>query len=288
MAASQSAPAGPALLFCPGDRPDRFGKALAAADSVLIDLEDAVSPERKELARRTVREALESLPPERTVVRINSPRTEYGQADLEMLRETQARFVIVPKTEDGAEIRVAAPLSVVALCETARGVQRAPELAATEGCVALLWGGEDLTADIGGWRSRGPDGRYLPLVQYARSRVLIAAASARIPAWDGVYLALDDLEGLERECYEAVSMGFAAKAALHPTQAKVIRDAYRPSAEQVEWATRLLEAVRAAESGVTSFDGRMVDGPLITMAQAIVDTGRPRDDEAVRTRTGGD
>lgn len=261
---------GPAVLFCPGDRPDRFDKALAAADAVILDLEDAVSPDRKQLARRTVCEALAGLPAERVVVRINPPRTEEGRADLAALREAPLRFVMVPKAERPEDIQAAAPLSVVALCESARGVLAAPTLAATEGCVALMWGGEDLTADVGGLRSRGPDGNYLPLVQHARTAILLAAAAAGRPAWDGVYLDIGDLDGLAAESREAVLMGFAVKVAIHPSQATVIRDAYRPSPDQIEWARKVVDAARSAPSGVISLDGQMIDGPLIAMAEGVL------------------
>ena len=265
---------GPAILFCPGDRPDRFGKALAAADAVILDLEDAVSPARKGEAREAVCDALRHLPVDRVAVRINSPRDEAGQRDLAMLAGTQLRFLLVPKVESAAEAALA-PFSVIALCETACGVQQADDIARVPGCCALMWGGEDLTADIGGRQSRGRDGAYLSHVQYARARILVAAAAAAVAAWDGVWLDIPDLAGLERECHDAAAMGFAAKVAIHPTHAPVIRQAYRPSPERVDWARRLLGAMGEAESGVMqsgviSFEGRMVDGPLVAMARTIV------------------
>lgn len=268
--ADRTAPAGHVLLFCPADRPDRYRKALEAADAVIIDLEDAVSPDGKDRARDTLSDALSWLPLDRTVVRINSPRTETGATDLEMLLHSAARFVMVPKVESAEEIEMAAPLAVIALCETARGIQRVPLLANADGCVAVMWGGEDLTADIGGLRSRGSDGAYLPHVQYARSRTLVAAAAAGIAAWDGVYLDIADLAGLASETLDAVRMGFDAKVVIHPSHAAVVRRAYRPTDDQVRWAGELMEVVRAARSGVTTFDGRMVDGPLIQMAKNIL------------------
>jgi len=270
-------PVGPAMLFCPADRPDRYAKALKAADTVLIDLEDAVSLEHKDRARSLVRAALEWLPVNRVVVRINSPRTDLGRADLDMLTRSPARFVMVPKVESAEEIQMAAPLSVVALCETAAGVQQAPVLARSEGCVAMMWGGEDLTADIGGRRSRADDCTYLPHVQYARTRILLAAAAAHVAAWDGVYLNIPDLAGLDTESRVAVDMGFDAKAIIHPTHADIVRRAYYPSEDRLQWAEQLLHAVGAADSGVITFEGRMVDGPLIRMAQTILEaTGSPR------------
>lgn len=133
-----------------------------------------------------------------------------------------------------------------------------------------MWGGEDLIADIGGRRSRRGDGSYLPVVTHARSAVLLAAAAADIPAWDGVYLALDDLDGLAVETDDAVAMGFAAKVAIHPKQVAVIRAAFGADPATVTWARDLLAAADAAGAGVFRFRGRMVDGPLIAQARAIV------------------
>lgn len=274
--ANAQVPPGPVILFVPADRPDRYAKALNAADSIIIDLEDAVAPDRKELAREMLRAHVDELPPDRTLVRVNSPRTAEGFADLQMILSSPLRFVVVPKVEDREEIVALAPLSVVALCETARGVQLAPELAATPGCVGLLWGGEDLTADIGGHSSRGPQGEYLPHVQYTRARVLIAAASARVAAWDGTFLNIADLDGLAVEAREAAAMGFTAKVAIHPSHSAVIRGAYLPSEEDEVWAHRVLAAVEAAESGVASLDGRMIDGPLLTMARNVIAATKAR------------
>jgi citrate lyase subunit beta/citryl-CoA lyase len=260
---------GPALLFCPADRPDRYAKALAAADAVVIDLEDAVGDNAKDEARQTLRDAAQWLPPERTVVRINALGTCWSAADLAMLNGTPLRNVMVPKAADPEAIAALAPLQVVALCETARGVLAAPELAEVGNCTALFWGGEDLIADIGGWRSRRDDGTYLPVVVHARTAVLLAAAAAGKPAWDGVYLAIDDLAGLAAECAEAVDMGFAAKVAIHPSHAAVIRRSFAPTDQQVEWAQALLAAA-AQTSGVSRFRGRMIDGPLVAQARAVL------------------
>jgi citrate lyase subunit beta/citryl-CoA lyase len=264
------APLGPALLFCPADRPDRYAKALAAADALVIDLEDAVGPDAKDSARQALRDAARWLPPERTIVRVNALGTAWAEADLDMLATTALRHVMVPKAADPTAVAALAPFQVVALCETARGVLAAPELAAVANCTALFWGGEDLIADIGGWRSRRDDGGYLPVVVQARTTVLLAAAAAGKPAWDGVYLAIDDLDGLAAECADAVDMGFAAKVAIHPSHAGVIRAAFTPTDQQVEWAQALLAAARQS-AGVSRFRGRMIDGPLVAQAQAVLD-----------------
>ncbi|GAF47472.1 HpcH/HpaI aldolase/citrate lyase family protein [Rhodococcus wratislaviensis] len=279
--AKQPPPSGPAILFCPADRPDRYAKALARADAVIIDLEDAVSADRKAIARAALRKELPNLPADRIVVRVNALRTTEGQLDLDLIRGSGLHSVMVPKAEDPDEIDSLSKLSVIALCETARGVSAAHEIADVGRCVGLMWGGEDLTADIGGWSSRGGDRRYLPHVDYARSRILIAAAASRIASWDGVFLDIADASGLEAESAEAVSMGFAAKVAIHPSQIPVIRKTYHPSDKQLTWATGLLSAVDDAESGVTTFNGRMVDGPMVAMARAMLAARRSRKERQV-------
>jgi citrate lyase subunit beta / citryl-CoA lyase len=264
---------GPVPLFCPADRPERFEKALAAADAVILDLEDGVGSARKDVARTAIRDALSWLPPARTVVRINPPHTDDGLSDLALLRASPITTLMVPKAERREALIDLAPFRVVAICETAAGVLAAPQLAATRNCTAIMWGGEDLIADIGGRRSRRADGSYLPVVVHARARVLLAAAAAKIAAWDGVYLTIEDLDGLRVEAEEAVAMGFAGKVAIHPSQVPVLRDAFAPSAEDVDWARAVIAASREAGDGVFRFRGRMIDGPLLSHARAIVAAG---------------
>ncbi|MQA86013.1 MAG: CoA ester lyase [Streptosporangiales bacterium] len=271
---------GPALLFCPADRPDRFAKALAAADGVILDLEDGVGVGRKQEARASLAAAAAELPADRTIVRINVPESDEGQADLAVVRSSPLDTVMLPKADDPDVVESLAPLKVVALCETARGVLAAREIAEARNCVALMWGGEDLVADIGGRRSRRADGGYLPVVTHARATILLASAAARVLAWDGVYLAIDDLAGLAAETDDAVAMGFAAKVAVHPSQVPVIRAAFSADAEAVAWARDLLEAAEQAGAGVFRFRGQMVDGPLIAQARAIVAAAGTQADQA--------
>jgi len=146
--------AGPALLFCPADRPDRFGKAAAAADLVILDLEDGVAPSDKQAARRQLLEV--PLDPERTVVRINPAGTADHQLDRAVIAETSYRTVMLAKAEQASDLRQLGSLRVIALCETALGVLNAAELAAEPATVALMWGAEDLLVSLGGRSSRHP------------------------------------------------------------------------------------------------------------------------------------
>src|SRR6476469_8547918 len=140
---------GPTLLFCPGSRPDRFDKAAARADVVILDLEDAVGPAEKDSARSAVEIALPALDPN-TIVRLNATNTPWHQADADAVRRAGGSWVMLPKTGTPQELRPLADLNVIALCETAAGVLAAPTIATEPNCAALLWGGEDLIADLGG------------------------------------------------------------------------------------------------------------------------------------------
>lgn len=266
---------GPALLFCPGNRPDRFERALRDSDATIFDLEDAVPSGAKEAARAAVLGALHDglLDVRRCIVRINPPETPEGQRDIQALRDSALETVMLPKADDPRTIAELAPWSVLALCETARGVLAAADLARVDNCVGLMWGGEDLTADIGGRASRHPAGHYLPHVEHARVTVLLAAAAAGRLSFDGVYLDVPDSDGLTSEAIEAASMGFSAKVAIHPAQVPHIRSAFAPSADDLAWATEVLEAFEQ-DTGVTTVRGRMVDEPILRQARAILSSQR--------------
>lgn len=256
---------GPALLFCPGDRPDRFAKAAERADAVVLDLEDAVAPERRSVAREAI--AAAEVDPARTLVRVNGVGTPDFEADLEAVRSTAVRTIMVPKAD--ADLPVLDGFDVVALCETAAGVLAAPELARRPEVVALMWGAEDLVASLGGTSSRHWEGRYRDVARTARSMVLLAAGAAGIAAIDAVHLDIDDLLGLRAEAEDAAASGFAATACIHPSHVPVIRAAYRPHADAIAEARRILDAA-AEHDGVFTLDGRMVDGPILRHAEAVL------------------
>ena len=259
---------GPALLFCPADRPERFAKAAERADAVILDLEDAVAPNSKTDARTHV--AASDLDPARVIVRVNAPGTADFAADLEMLRQSPFRTVMVAKAEDPTALDVFdSSFSLVALCETASGVSAAGALAAHERVSALMWGAEDLIASLGGTSSRHGSGGYRDVAKYARSRVLIEAGAQGKAAIDAVHIAIDDLEGLAREAGDAAASGFQATACIHPGQVPTIRAAYAPDPETLAWARALL-TVAEGERGVFRFDGRMIDEPLLRHARSLV------------------
>ncbi len=262
---------GPAWLFCPADRPERYRKALGRADVVVLDLEDAVAPDRKDEARRAVRHlvAEDAYDQDRTVLRVNGAHTTEHAPDAELLQATGIARVMLAKTEGADDLHRLSGHAVVALLETPLGIEKAAEIARTDGVVAVMWGADDLVAGLGGTASRRPDGGYRDVARYARSRALVAAKAVGRAALDAVYLDITDLDGLRAECEDAVAVGFDAKVAIHPDQVAVIRTAFTPSPERVTWARRLLEAV-GGDRGVTTFEGRMVDGPIYAQAERIL------------------
>ena len=258
---------GPAWLFCPADRPDRYAKAAARADVVIIDLEDAVAPADKQAAR----DALVATPldPERTVVRINPVGTEDHGPDLEALSRTPYTRVMLPKCESGEQVRSLAPLEVVALVESPLGVLAVESIAKADNTIGMMWGAEDLVASLGGTSSRRADGSYRDVARQARAMVLLAAGAAGKAAIDTVYLDIADLDGLRDEVTDAVASGFRATACIHPGQVETIRDGFQPSRAQIDDATALLEAAERT-SGVFVFHGRMVDEPALRHARATL------------------
>lgn len=259
---------GPALLFCPADRPERFRKAQDRADAIILDLEDAVLPEAKAVARRNVIDA--DIDAERVIVRVNAPGTEAFTADLDALAETDFRTVMVAKTEsaeclDAFDERY----SLIALCETARGIYAADRIAAHPLVTAMMWGAEDLVASLGGTSSRNAEGGYRDIARYARARVLLESGAHGKAAIDAVHIDIDDAEGLQREAMDAAASGFHATACIHPNQVSAIRAAYRPDDGAVTWARAVLAAA-ATERGVFRFEGRMIDEPVLRHARSVV------------------
>jgi len=263
---------GPALLFCPADRPERFQKAADRADAVILDLEDAVAPAAKAQARENVGAA--ELDADRVIVRVNAVSTDDFAADVDALRRSRFRRIMVAKAEEAAPLeRIGDEFEVIALCETAKGVAASESLAAVERVTALMWGAEDLIASMGGRSSRTVAGEYREVARYARSRVLIAAAAAGKAAIDAVHLDIADRDGLSAEAADAAASGFAATACIHPGQVDVIREAYRPAPDEAEWARRVLAAAES-ERGVFAFEGRMVDEPVLRHARTVVSRAR--------------
>jgi citrate lyase subunit beta/citryl-CoA lyase len=256
---------GPAWIFCPADRPERFEKAAAAADVVILDLEDGAGDKPK------AREAVVNTPldPARTVIRINPHGTEDQRLDLEALKRTAYTTVMLPKCEAAEQVTALAPLDVVLIVETPLGALKVSETAAAANTLGVMWGAEDLFGFIGGTANRFPDDSYRDVAKHVRSQSLLAAKAYGKLALDSVYIDIKNLDGLRVEVDDAVAVGFDVKVALHPTQVAVIRDGYAPTPEQVQWARHVLAAA-ADHRGAFAFEGIMVDAPVLRRAERIV------------------
>jgi citrate lyase beta subunit len=290
-----------ALLFIPGDSEKKIAKGLTLdVDAVILDLEDSVVPSNKAEAREIVRRALVSkqFPSQRTerLVRVNAARTGGDPPDplAAQARDITATIqgrpdgYVLPKVESAQEVEQVARLllaqeetlgfevgriQILALIETARGVVNLREIAAAhDRLTALIFGAEDLAADLGAIRStEGAE------VQYGRSAVVLHAAAFGLQAIDTPYVALDDLAGLRTEARNAMRMGFTGKLAIHPAQIAPIVEAFTPSDEEVAAAQRLIDAVRVHWSrgaGVFVYEGKMVDMPMIRAAERILARAR--------------
>ena len=279
--AAKACTLGPAVMFTPADRPERYAKALDRADAVILDLEDAVTAADRPAAREAVAAAWteresQGIDADRVVVRVNPVDTEDHAADVAMLKKTGWRTLMLAKAESAAQVdslveALGEGTRVVALCETAKGVLAAAELAAHPHVTALMWGAEDLVASMGGTSSRTVDGAYRQTVAHARSTVLLAAAAHGAAAWDAVYLNLKDPDGLAAEVEDAVAVGCRATVCLHPNQVAVVRNGYRPTDEQVARAEAILAEARN-HPGAFAFDGGMVDE--VVLAQARITLAR--------------
>lgn len=259
---------GPALLFCPADRPERYAKALERADAVILDLEDAVAPATRGAARGALIDS--DLDPARVIVRVNPVGGDDFVSDLATLSQTDYRRIMVPKAESPKRIhKIDGRFEVIALCETAKGVAQADRIASLGNVTALMWGAEDLVASLGGTSSRKPSGRYRDIARMARARVLLAAGSRGKAAIDTVHLDIADVKRLRIEATDAAASGFAATACIHPSQVDVIRAAYRPDERTLAWAKGVLAAAEG-ERGVFTYEDRMVDEPVLRLARAVV------------------
>jgi citrate lyase subunit beta/citryl-CoA lyase len=270
--------AGPPLtwLYVPGDRPERFAKALASqADVVIVDLEDAVAPGHKDAARENVRVLLASATPKSVTVRINDVRSPWGAADLALLREAaNLAGVRIPKVESAEDVRLVrtglGPRAVPLHCliESARGVEAAFDIASADPTVASIGLGEaDLRSDLGVTDEEG--------LLWARSRIVVAARAAGLasPAMS-VYTKIDDLEGLAASCRRGRALGFVGRAAIHPRQLSVIAECFTPTEAEASAARELLRALASATSAADGVvvlpNGEFVDRAMVEGAERVI------------------
>lgn len=271
MTIDTAAPAPRTYLFVPGDRPERFDKALAsAADAVVLDLEDAVLPADKPRARAAVAQALAAMAPEaraRCVLRINDEATPHHAEDVALLRASGIAQAMLPKAERAdtlVQLRAACPrLAVLALIETARGVLRAESIAEAPGVSRLVFGTIDFALDL------HLSGDAIGF-DHAAACLALASRAAGLPGpVAGVTPAIHDGALLLADLQRARAHGFTAKLCIHPAQVQPIHDALRPSAAELDWAARVVAAMQTA-TGAVQLDGRMLDKPVLQRAQALL------------------
>jgi citrate lyase subunit beta/citryl-CoA lyase len=282
------------LLFVPGDDERKIAKALdSAADALILDLEDAVAPQRKAAARGICAAALCSATTSKALfVRVNALDTGDTLQDLHAVVGAQPFGIVLPKCRHGEDVHRLASM----LDETEAQARVEPGKIRILGIVTetagslfglgtyaeisnprlygMMWGGEDLAADIGAAANRDANGRYTAPYELARALCLLGAAAASVLAIDAVYTNFRDSEGLRAEAIEGLRSGFGAKAAIHPAQAEVINEAFTPAPSDVEWAKRVVAAFDAAGGGVAALEGRMLDRPHLRAARRVLDRAR--------------
>ncbi|MFC6732180.1 HpcH/HpaI aldolase/citrate lyase family protein [Haladaptatus sp. GCM10025707] len=273
------------VLFSPGDRPEMMRKAPGiGADVVIFDLEDAVAPERKAEARDAVSAVLtddEFDPDCEVCVRVN-PIGTVTEDDLDGILQGDSRLdaIMLPKATGAGDVDTldellqdrGYDLPVFSLVESAAGVLNAADIAAASATSALVFGAEDLAADLGATRTE--EGTE---VLYAREHAVLAASAAGVDAIDTVHTAIRDTEGLRAETEFAIQLGYDGKMAIHPSQVTVINEAFTPEPERVEWAKTVLTARDEAAvegRGVFRVNDEMIDAPLIAQAERIVERAR--------------
>lgn len=262
------------VLYIPGSNARAIEKSRGlSVDAIIFDLEDAVSPDAKEAARDNLRAELTKggFGPRRRIVRINGLESEWGQADLAACAEMFPDAVLIPKVESAATIAtVKAALAgtnttIWAMMETPRGVLNAAEIAAADGIEGFVMGTNDLAKEL--------TSRTRSAMMMSLQHCLLAARAEGLVCVDGVYNAFKDEDGLRIECEEGRDLGFDGKTLIHPAQVSVTNSVFGPSSNEIEVATRQIEAFEAAEAegkGVAVVDGKIVENLHVVTARQVL------------------
>jgi citrate lyase subunit beta/citryl-CoA lyase len=281
------------LLFVPADGGAKLDKAMASgADAIILDLEDSIAPERKEAARKAALDFLQAHQAKkerpRLLVRINGLDTGMTDADLDAVVPGKPDAIVFPKAEGGAsaihlDAKLTAREAVAGLREgsvkiLAQAVESAAGLFAAGSfrdasarLIGLTWGPEDISAELGAETNRDAVGQLTEPYQLARSICLYAAAAAKLPAIETVYVDFRNSEGLRRDTQDARRDGFSGRLAIHPAQVPVINEVFTPTAEQIAKAKAVVAAFAAQPgAGTVGIDGKMYDRPHLLRAQALL------------------
>lgn len=256
-------------LFVPANRPERFAKAAASgADSIIVDLEDAVSASDKDEARGLMVEGLKGIEGVDVWVRVNGSSTPWFSGDLDAVRALSVRAVMVPKAESADQllnVREELPegTALIALVETAMGVHAAHDIASVSDRMAF--GSVDYALDMNCGSTR-------EAFLLARSTLVLAARVAdQLAPLDGVTTKTDDPELVNEDAADALSLGFGGKMLIHPRQIEPAREAFKPSLEDIQWAQKIMGM--SHDGGAVSLDGEMIDRPVLERAKGIMERG---------------
>ena len=266
-------------LFVPATRPERIPKALASgADRVIVDLEDAVAENLKAEARANLDAFLTENPQAQLLVRINAPQHPQQAADLELCRRHAGVVgVLLPKVESAEQVALAAASGrpVWPIIESALGLQALPAIAQAEAVERLSFGALDLGLDLGLTSGTAAAGRILDQARYA---ILLNSVLAGLASpLDSVFPDINNPDGLAQMAADARDMGFGGMLCIHPGQVPVVHRTLMPSADELDWAQRVMTA-GAAGDGVFVVDGQMVDAPVIGHARRVLQrAGQPTD-----------
>jgi len=262
------------FIFCPGNRPDMIPKALSSrADMVCIDLEDAIIPDHKNIARIETVKAFDNLfipKGVETLIRINDVNSQDGIEDIEAILNTNIAVsgLMLPKIQSVEEIIILEnkikekdkDLNLHIIIETNRGLEKAWDIAQSSSLIkSLLFGGVDMSADL------GCNGDWFSLL-YARSKVVHAAAGAGIDSIDVPFLDLGDMEGMNNEAKKSKNLGFSGKGSIHPKQIDQLNQVFTPSEEEVAYANKVIKAFNNASDGLVVVDGKLIEKPVLRTA----------------------
>ena len=275
------------LLFLPGNNPNMIINASClGADAVIFDLEDAVSPAEKDAARILVRNTLRymDLGGCEVIVRINSVDTAYWKADLAAILPQKPSLILLPKTGSREDVLLvnaemekiekeagleAESVGLMPLIETALGVENAFSIAtACSRVKALFLGAEDLTSDLQCKRTK--EGRE---IEYARTRLVVAARAAGVDVYDTPFTDVNDDEGIEVDAALAKALGFSGKASISPRHVEVINRVFSPTLQEIAYAYEVMEAIRLAKEqgkGAIALHGKMIDAPIVARAERTI------------------
>ncbi len=283
------------FLFVPGDNPRRLAKAPTIdADAIILDLEDAVVPDRKSIARQNVAQYLQQRKRDdrqSVWVRINPLDHDAAALDLAAIVPAGPDGLMLPKANSAAQVQALADMldelehetgqmpgriGIIPLTtETAAAVfELGSYTPDTPRLRALSWGAEDLGVAIGATRSRDEHNQLLPVFQQAQSMALLAAGAARVPAIETIYSQFTDDDGLRHIAQQARQQGFAGMLAIHPNQVPIINAAFTPTTAEIAAAERIVQAFASADgAGTIALDGRMLDEPHLQQARRLLDAG---------------